>query len=196
MSARKKNRMSAVYLGLCALVAACGGGEPGLHLHQGDDAAGAEAMAAWVFEETKALGVPEPSVTEDGSSSQNNTYLQPPSVYRNSQEYNLRVEESRYAALVVATYPAQPFAPVYSWRKHWQGYRSGPYGYNGDLIGFTSQYGVFELAGYLPFDRSLCGMYADETFAVGSIYAPRSLPLSFRIYVSPDTGPPAPGCSR
>jgi hypothetical protein len=195
MSAQKRtNRISAVHLGLCALVAACGGGEPESHLPQRDDATGGQALAALRFEETKTLGEAEPLVAENDSINRNNTYLQPPFVYRNSLQFNLQYVEHRYVELVVATYPAQPYAPVYTWRTHWQGFGPGPHGYNGDLAGFTNQYGVFEMAGYLPFDRSLCGWYTDETFAVGSIYGPRSSPLSFQIYVSPDVGPPAPGC--
>lgn len=194
MPTQKTNRRLAMHLGLCALVAACGGSEPESHLSQRDDATGGQAPAALVSEETKTLGESALPVAEDDSVNQNTSLIQPPSAFRNSQQYNLADEAGRYVTLAVLTNPAQQYAPVYSWRTHQQGTQPGPGGLNGSLIGFTNQYGAYEQAGYLPFDRSLCGMYTNETFAVGSMYGPRSSPLSFRISVAPDFGPYAPGC--
>lgn len=194
MPTQKTNRRLAVHLGLCALVAACGGSESESHLSQRDDATGGQAPAALVSEETKALGESALPVAKDDSINQNNSFIQAPSAFRNSQLYNLANEAGRYVTLAVLTNPAQQFAPVYSWRTHMQGALPGPHGYNGGLVGYTNQYGVYELAGYMPFDESLCGTYTNETFAVGSMYGPRSSPLSFRIFVSPSFGPYAPGC--
>lgn len=178
--------MVCLLLCACALTVACDGGdggEPESYLQQRDDATADQALAALNLEDSKA-----------DSSKQNPITLLAPFASRNSALYNLANAPGRYVELAVTTNPAQPFAPVYSWRTHTQGPNPGPYGYNGTLIGYTNEFGVFNLAGTMPFDRSLCGLYSGETFAVGSIQGQRSSPLSFRIVVQPDSGPIAPGC--
>ncbi|WP_426731352.1 hypothetical protein [Myxococcus faecalis] len=168
MATQKIGRCLAVLWGLCAGMAACGGSD---------------------LESDRVQ-------TEAEHGRQDSQLLQAPYAYRNSDAYNLANEGGRYVELVVATSPAQPFAAVHAWRTHQQGANPGAYGNNGDLVGYTNPQGVFEQSGYLPFDISLCGVYADETFAVGSVTGPRSSPISFRIYVSPTSGPHAPGCHR
>lgn len=117
-----------------------------------------------------------------------------PEVYRNTDSYDLSVSGGPLAVLVVSTNPAQPFAPVYSWRTHTQHTGPGPYGYAGDLIGYTDSQGIFQITGRLPNDASLCGEFTNERFAVGSPYATRSASIEFQIYRGLDFSPAHPDC--
>lgn len=118
-----------------------------------------------------------------------------PNVYRHTDSYDLSAWGGPLAILVVSTNPAQPFAPVYSWRTHTRNTGPGPYGYAGDLIGHTDSQGIFQVIGRVPNDDSFCGVYTNERFAVGSRYALQSAPIHFQIYRELDFSPPNPDCT-
>ncbi len=97
-----------------------------------------------------------------------------------------------YASHTITTHPAQPFAPVYSWRTHIKfDYTPGPLGYSATYIGTTDANGILVIENILPYDPLYCGNFYSERVAVGTPSSPKSNALNFKIE-TPRIGPLPP----